>query len=1163
MCLFSRFILINTMFRGDVFMKKRIACMLAMVMLFTVLLPVTALQLVGVESSAEPVITEALDGISTLSAVDLKPGINQINGLTTPETFAEWTTQTAKDKGITVGGSASPTLAVAAPEKAYEGHASDNALAMTSTQTADGGTYPSYHIPANLVQGRQYWIEFYLVNDMRLETNPAGTEQCLWILGGSNIGLSDAFKASVNQDKWYHYVLKGAWTLPTSSKLQLQGKQLKNEKVNLGTYWLDDLMIMPYYQVTYMNADGTAASTEQFLFDENGEVAVTYTPKTDNYPKTGGGAGATCVGWSTVNGAEEPMTAIPLQNEDIVLYPVWKIVPRELTASAEAISAAAGTTITLTANAPVAKWTFDLGATEATYTTTDTTAQIKAVGYAGVVTVSALFEGDTEPLTKTVRLYGGTKWKPGLNVITGTVEPYDFEDSATYTLATGATGSWKHTTIPDGATGNASNGAAKALAQFAILYGKQWSPKIEIDRPLDYQFDTLSHKNFYVMVNGSGGETKGGNIYSSSYGAGATKAWKHEKIKVTIATDKTQCNLKEDKAKDGISYIGVSGQTGTYTADDLTGAYLYIDNLSYIPYYKITYIGTDGNVDATEYVLYDENGKILTEYTPNLALVEGATAVSLEPDGKLIGGAIPLENKDLTLYVNTDKQYYIADADTYIKLTESECVIPDPADLGIETPYFLVWLDEDGNKLYPGEKFTADEMNRQVLTGYYQDVSQPAMGFSYEGNKTHSGMDKASGTKLEWQDGRDVIHMYYRNTTWNGTKYLDDVRIHFKTSKPLNANEYNVFQYMYSVSSAYDVKNVNVQLADDCSADSYSAKNQTTAKIYYYTSGSGYYNDCEHLVGNTVHTFPVDKDFHVLEVDMGDPGKSPSKHPWTKTGEIYGFALDPNRSTWSGDVYIDYVRVYRDGIFTVTYDTNAPSGAAVKKEVAPDTGRGVGTGYLLKGERPAVEGYEFYGWALSPNAGYSDVIDSVDLEGDLTVYAVWGQPQIQSSNLYSIRTKGTMGMRFSAFVTVAQREVATEYGFITALADSFADGDYTKLVFPDDMMGKTALAEGETKLGTLPDGTRYIYATSYTNDGSVDIHSPVSGEDLFRINAVLVNIAESDYQTNYVVRPYIRVGNRYFYGEPMVNNLYTIAKESSSDNEMIQSIITAVEGENA
>ena len=57
--------------------------------------------------------------------------------------------------------------------------------------------------------------------------------------------------------------------------------------------------------------------------------------------------------------------------------------------------------------------------------------------------------------------------------------------------------------------------------------------------------------------------------------------------------------------------------------------------------------------------------------------------------------------------------------------------------------------------------------------------------------------------------------------------------------------------------------------------------------------------------------------------------------------------------------------------------------------VDPDENRGLGYGYLLTGEKPLADGYTFVGWAETADAGVEDVVESIHLKGDTTVYAVW------------------------------------------------------------------------------------------------------------------------------------------------------------------------------
>ena len=138
-----------------------------------------------------------------------------------------------------------------------------------------------------------------------------------------------------------------------------------------------------------------------------------------------------------------------------------------------------------------------------------------------------------------------------------------------------------------------------------------------------------------------------------------------------------------------------------------------------------------------------------------------------------------------------------------------------------------------------------------------------------------------------------------------------------------------------------------------------------------------------------------------------------------------------------------------------------------------------------------------------------------------------------------------------------------EYGFLVAVANKFYD-DYSRFVFPEELKGNTALAENVTASGTALnvyyEPVKFVYATAYAKDGSVDIHKvdTKDGEDGFRFNAVIMNIPEAEYHTDFVVRPYLRIGNVYYYGKPMVGNLYEIAEQYDGEpNDVIDGILAA------
>lgn len=207
--------------------------------------------------------------------------------------------------------------------------------------------------------------------------------------------------------------------------------------------------------------------------------------------------------------------------------------------------------------------------------------------------------------------------------------------------------------------------------------------------------------------------------------------------------------------------------------------------------------------------------------------------------------------------------------------------------------------------------------------------------------------------------------------------------------------------------------------------------------------------------------------------------------------------------------------------------------------------------------------------AISTEKGGAN-IDSVALANeDITLYVTYHDLSPKNTEEYGIRLGAVRGMRMTSFVSALQRSFADEYGFLVALDSSFTDGDYSALVFPDEMKGNTALAEGKTSVGLLADGTtKFIYATAYDKASGADIHKvgKFGDEDGFLINAVIINISDKDYRTNFAVRPYLRVGDSYFYGDVMVKSIKDVAeslddayKDSLSDEdfEYIDAILGA------
>lgn len=85
-------------------------------------------------------------------------------------------------------------------------------------------------------------------------------------------------------------------------------------------FCFDDLSFMPFYKVTYLSENGETVKSEYVLTDANGALLKEYT--VDNSITTTSAA-KRFVGWTTVKG-EKAVSKVTLNNEDIVLYPVFE-----------------------------------------------------------------------------------------------------------------------------------------------------------------------------------------------------------------------------------------------------------------------------------------------------------------------------------------------------------------------------------------------------------------------------------------------------------------------------------------------------------------------------------------------------------------------------------------------------------------------------------------------------------------------------------------------------------------------------------------------------------------------------------------------------------------------------------------------------------------------
>lgn len=592
-----------------------------------------------------------------------KPGLNLLTGTTGLADFEDSLDRQYLVQNQCWGLTYEPTKRISNPFKTTEGYTvknntSEGMLHQAFTVRDKIEEYISWEIPVRLEAGRRYTFRW----DVYTNSPYANVG---WLLNSTASGKNTTVSSITDTQEYASFGTRSYTVTPTEER---QAVSLQY-KVNTGSgpaasydIYFDNFAVYSDYKVTYHYYDG---STESVWYSANG--AKTYTPnKTAIY---NGDDLKKFIGWSTVENATEPMATVTLANEDFDLYPVWK----EFTAGDEYllsayVNANAATTLTTALPYESAELLKADGSSETivsdkAVTDAATGATLQATGNSTLkvtpVNVSGEFKvrftlTNGSVLTSTVHVVSGKYWKPGLNTVTGTTDGFTVDGLLLDDVkkAFDTVGNYQIGTNPFTNGINARATALYTTSQFSYIHNvNNYSPAIEKERPFVYSYDILSTSLVYTMINGSSAN----HIYKDSLGRSAG-AWKHEAVTVNLSKDTCATpNLPTGNAKDGTYWIGTGGQSGSFGtyADFAAGTknrYLYLDNISLIPYYKATYVQLDGTT-VTDYFLYDEAGSILTAYTPDTeklgtgyyALTENGTPIAADT-------AVALNNADITLY---------------------------------------------------------------------------------------------------------------------------------------------------------------------------------------------------------------------------------------------------------------------------------------------------------------------------------------------------------------------------------------------------------------------------------------------------------------------------------------------------------------------------------
>lgn len=812
--------------------------------------------------------------------------------------------------------------------------------------------------------------------------------------------------------------------------------------------WLDDVMVAPYYKVTYCDAEGVPTVEEYVLIDENGNFLEYYVPDNSKI------AGAT--GFALEMGGEK-VAKVALNNEDIMLYAIKDDIVTYAKGDTVVNAAVEGDEFTF----PAAEDVFEGGV-----------ANFKAWYVAGKnyypgdkVASSEVIGKVIEPVAFTAKLFDPVK---GILVAYADFEQIGAKENTFAYINTDYTSS---ITGLDAVNGIGSRAVEAVDGEYAL--------RARASASAGYRF------GFYNMTINE----------DAVYRVGvSTKA---------IAPKGT-----------GTDSVPLASRFAG------TGGFIRIN---------------PGNSDYHFNSVLTTNWQTFEKSKENTSFT--GTGINIAPAKFTNDNGTPDDTSDdLTRYYKTE--YYLDDfyvycypknlvmfrasatTDDYFEHRAADITgtykFPNPLELGLDIPYFVAWTDGE-NKYKVGEEVAFSTVQYKNFYAYVQDPTTPAMGYAFEGNSTGDVVKKTYAENMI-DDGRTVLHIHQWGSTWDSRGYyVSDTRTHIKHAG-FDSSVYNVVEYAAKVENAQ--KAVNNKPLAQMTPEDYAPIDETEVRIFYYTNkgatGVNFFGDGgEHLVGNGPFKVPVNDGYTVMTFDMGVKANGNATYPWVSPidGTIYGLVVDPNKSgTFAGDMYIDYLRVYKGGDTTVTYDTNAPEGATVVTEVAADTGRGVGTGYLLTGKRPEVEGYVFKGWATTADS--TETVLAIDLTDDTTVYAVWESADTHkapaATEEYEIRGKGTNnGLRFKATIKNSEMTGLEEFGFIATRKALLGENELT-FAFKQNGANKKLYVSGVAY--NKADGINMINGEE--DDGSIIYTAVATGIPMANKDETMVMRTYAKYHIN-------------------------------------------------
>lgn len=796
----------------------------------------------------------------------------------------------------------------------------------------------------------------------------------------------------------------------------------------------------------------------------------------------------------------------------------------------------------------------------------------------------------TEAVQETAALSAVVSTKPGLNILTGTTEPFGFEvetKDALSGLFEAGLKNWELTADPvDGSKGKTLR---QAKAWSALVSTKFAGNTYEAERPFEWAVDALGANkpsaNPALILYANEITDESAIKVRPSFAAGS---WQRLTGEVVISRDTSGYKPTFYAFKGNFKGLGLGLNTGSARGEYDSSCYLYIDNYSIIPYYRVTYCGADGNVNSSAYFLRDSEGTVMTSFTPDYAPIfniEGGKyrrclGWSTEPNATEAQPSFALNNEDLVLYpvlgevfepLNSTANVLRAAANdkketATITVSEGYTV----ADWQIDTGYSdaLVTVSEDKQTVtieptgYAGVVTVKATMGGELTGTEIEKVIR-----LYGGTEYKPGLNLITGTTAAFDFEnitQDDLNRAFADTNWKtGWTYTDD---------PLNNGGHAARQT--GSWSCFQTTGLGDDRHDDVDRPFYWTTDVLATGITNIFAIPGNYK------GGHIGWFTGTAGKWVANaktIVMSQLAKKEGDDAWISKVRFRKIGTNLDGATGAmGDskyYYVDNVKIIPG--YKITYIAADSTEKVVyvdglKTEYTPDL-------TLLGSASYTVEGTdEVYTTATAIPLEYKDIVIKA---------FVPEEPKTSDKNSIRVSSVTGTGIRFGGFVGARTHNAASEYGFLVARADGGIDetiaNDY--LVLPSDFSDKESLnfsgvTDNEAEIKFVG-GRNYIKGGDSnkfvsTDDGETPFGS--YGSAGYYFTAVMIGLDKSytsggvTYQHRYrvpiVARSYVKVGETYYYGDSKIASMKDVAAHllnnpaaSEEDKALAQDILDKAE----